>query len=172
MLPPPRHTDRPLPATRFTPGTGMPHPVNDLRGFLYGVAPDDQPVLPATLWREQAAYLWGVDLFNAGYDWEAHEAWENLWRDAADPSQKLFLHALIQLAAALLKRRMKNRRGLLVLGHKAEGKLRRVAMLENMRDGSRYMGVEVLPLIQRLERGLEALAADPTVTFDLPLGLA
>ncbi len=28
------------------------------------------------------AFLWGLDLFNHGYYWEAHEAWEGLWQVA------------------------------------------------------------------------------------------
>jgi hypothetical protein len=27
-------------------------------------------------------FLWGLDLFNHGYYWEAHEAWEGLWQVA------------------------------------------------------------------------------------------
>jgi hypothetical protein len=50
------------------------------------------------------AYLRGIDLFNFGYWWESHEAWEGLWRacgrrgPAAD-----FLKGLIKLAAAGVK---------------------------------------------------------------------
>jgi hypothetical protein len=28
------------------------------------------------------AFLWGLDLFNHYYYWEAHEAWEGLWQVA------------------------------------------------------------------------------------------
>ncbi|MER9007639.1 DUF309 domain-containing protein [Mesorhizobium sp. M0862] len=27
-------------------------------------------------------FRWGIDLFNHGYYWEAHEAWEPLWQTA------------------------------------------------------------------------------------------
>ncbi|TGQ49534.1 DUF309 domain-containing protein, partial [Mesorhizobium sp. M1C.F.Ca.ET.210.01.1.1] len=27
-------------------------------------------------------FRWGIDLFNHGYYWEAHEAWEPLWHAA------------------------------------------------------------------------------------------
>jgi predicted metal-dependent hydrolase len=41
----------------------------------------------------------GVELFNAGRFWEAHEAWEELWlKESGD--EKQFLQGLIQLAAA------------------------------------------------------------------------
>jgi hypothetical protein len=48
-----------------------------------------------------------VDLFNAGYFWEAHEAWEELW--VARPrrsAEALLLQGLIQTAAALVKIRL------------------------------------------------------------------
>lgn len=54
-------------------------------------------------------WLWGVDLFNAFFFWEAHEAWERLW--IAQPRQStpaLVLQGLIQLAAALLKIRLRS----------------------------------------------------------------
>lgn len=44
-------------------------------------------------------FLRGIDLFNAGKFWEAHEAWEELWL-AAESDVVQFLQGLIQLAAA------------------------------------------------------------------------
>ena len=55
-------------------------------------------------WADDAEYLWGVDLYNCGFFWEAHEVWEALWRDPdRDLRQRRFLQALIQCAAACLK---------------------------------------------------------------------
>ena len=45
----------------------------------------------------------GAALFNAGEWWEAHEAWEDVWR-TAQGEQRAFVQALILLAAALHKR--------------------------------------------------------------------
>ena len=42
----------------------------------------------------------GVAFFNEGHFWDAHEQWEELWKDAAGPPRQ-FLQGLIQLAAAL-----------------------------------------------------------------------
>jgi predicted metal-dependent hydrolase len=64
-------------------------------------------VLPdATRWRESREYLRGLDLFNHGYYWEAHEAWEALWH-AVGRGGLLgdFLKGLIKLAAAGVKAR-------------------------------------------------------------------
>lgn len=56
--------------------------------------------------------LYALDLFNHGYYWEAHEAWEALWHELArhGPEGRL-LRALIALAAAGVKAREGNARG-------------------------------------------------------------
>ncbi len=41
----------------------------------------------------------GLELFNAGHFWHAHEAWEELWLHSSG-DEKVFLQGLIQLAAA------------------------------------------------------------------------
>ncbi len=45
-------------------------------------------------------YRRGIGLFNAGEFYEAHEVWEDVWRDAAGLEKK-FLQGLIQAAVAL-----------------------------------------------------------------------
>lgn len=65
-----------------------------------------QPIAPPdpVRWRECHEYLRGLDLFNYGYYWEAHEAWEAVWH-AAGRRGLLgdFLKGLIKLAAAGVK---------------------------------------------------------------------
>jgi predicted metal-dependent hydrolase len=46
-----------------------------------------------------AAIVEGIEHFNAGRFWHAHESWESLWLRAAG-EEKEFLRGLIQLAAA------------------------------------------------------------------------
>jgi predicted metal-dependent hydrolase len=41
----------------------------------------------------------GVQLFNGGEFWEAHEAWEKIWQRHAEP-WRYFIQGLIQAAAA------------------------------------------------------------------------
>jgi predicted metal-dependent hydrolase len=55
-------------------------------------------------WESSPAYLRGIELFNAGYYWEAHEAWESLWHahGRRGPTAEA-LQALIKLAAAGVK---------------------------------------------------------------------
>ena len=50
------------------------------------------------------AFLWGLDLFNHGYYWEAHEAWEGLWQGAdRDGPLRMLFKGLILLSAAGIK---------------------------------------------------------------------
>lgn len=56
-------------------------------------------------------YLEGIRLFNAGHYWHAHEQWEICWL-AASGDDAVFYKAIIQAAAALVKWRQGNARGL------------------------------------------------------------
>jgi hypothetical protein len=50
------------------------------------------------------AFLWGLDLFNHGYYWEAHEAREGLWQVAdRDGTLRRLFKGLILLSAAGVK---------------------------------------------------------------------
>ena len=49
-------------------------------------------------------------LFNGARYWHAHEAWETLWRAAAD-EERDFYQGLIQIAAGLLHLQRRNLRG-------------------------------------------------------------
>lgn len=55
-------------------------------------------------WFENEAYIYGIDLFNHDYFYEAHEVWEALWMKVdRETVQGKFLKGLIQLAASRLK---------------------------------------------------------------------
>ncbi len=90
--------DRSFPRYAYLPGNG-PHPVRDPAGHSYGV----QPVL-VTASLDSEEFAWGQDLFNHGYYWEAHEAWEGLWQIANRGSPlRAFLKGLILLSATGVK---------------------------------------------------------------------
>jgi len=97
---------RALPPYQYVPGAN-PHPVRDPRGHSYArssSAPPPHDSWDPADWRESVDWLWGVDLFNAFYFWEAHEAWERLWvGQPRSSAPALVLQGLIQLTAALLK---------------------------------------------------------------------
>lgn len=62
-------------------------------------------MVPTTdTWDQCKSYIWGVDLFNSGFYWEAHEAWEAVWIAAGRKGAVAdFLKSLIKLAAAGVK---------------------------------------------------------------------
>lgn len=103
---------RDLPPYSYVPGAGLPHPTGDERGHSFGQ--NEPPALPLsdTNWRENETWLFAIDLFNHGYWWEAHEAWESLWH-ACGRSGPLadLLKGLIKLAAAGVKSREGRPRG-------------------------------------------------------------
>lgn len=59
-------------------------------------------------------FLEGIRLYQRGYYWHAHEAWEEVWR-TADDSVRPFLKGLIQIAAALIHAEREEWRGVLNL---------------------------------------------------------
>jgi hypothetical protein len=125
-LPPTRYAPAlNLPAYAYVPGHGLPHPVNDPDGHLYATrdagdaqapplsgvslaalpsAPEERRrALVAALTRNHA-WLHALDLFNAGFYWEAHEAWEAFWHALGRVTPEArFIQGLIHLAAACVK---------------------------------------------------------------------
>jgi hypothetical protein len=110
MLPsdtPPRYLpQRELPPYSYVPGGGWPHPTGAEGGHSFGRHEPPAPPLEEDHWRENEIWLFAIDLFNQGYYWEAHEAWESLWHACrrTGPVADL-LKGLIKLAAAGVKSR-------------------------------------------------------------------
>ncbi len=95
-----RYTDLVLPRWRCAPV----HVALPDRLTLSGIT--DR--LPAKLEADEAAasvaFRYGIDLFNSGYFWEAHEIWEPVWmRLAPNSRERLAAQAFIQAANAFLK---------------------------------------------------------------------
>ncbi len=131
---------RAFPPYAFLPGRD-PHPTRDPRGHSFGRGPEPALALSPPRWRENDDYLFGVDLFNHGFLWEAHEAWEGLWHAAKhDELQSFFLQGLIQCAAACLKVPMSQPAGLARLSELGTEKLEHVAR----RHPARFMGLDAL----------------------------
>lgn len=101
---PPRYTGFALPSYRFVPRL-QPHPTADPRGHSYDQPPPFEVApIDGYRWWESPAYLYGCDLYNRGFWWEAHEAWEAIWQLASRESpERAGLQGLIQLANCHLK---------------------------------------------------------------------
>ena len=101
-----RHSSQDFPPYRYVPGL-HPHPTNSPDGHSYGEEDEESGKWDSELWKGNLEYLFGIDLYNYHYYWEAHEAWEGLWiASIRNSSKHRFLQGLIKLGAALLKIRM------------------------------------------------------------------
>lgn len=97
-------------------------------------------------------YLWAVDLFNQAFYWEAHEVWEELWKEAQPSSPaRPFLQGLIQCAAASLKARGEKWPACQALADKALAKL--AAVIDA--SGPRYQGLDLEDFVRYFRRYCE-----------------
>ena len=150
-----RYSTQPFPPYAFVPGE-HPHPTRDPRGHSYSEE-GEAPVrsISPEQWRSSPDYLYGADLYNAGYLWEAHEAWEGLWHVSKhNPVQAQFLQGLIQCAAGCLKISMGQKRGMEKLFEQGVERLH-MALREA---GDDYMGLAISEFTGEL---LEFAATDP-----------
>lgn len=138
-LPPRYAPQRPFPPYAFLPGRD-PHPERDPGGHSFGAPHAPSAYVRSEAWRANEAYLFGVDLYNHGYLWEAHEAWEGIWHPSKhDELQAEHLQGLIQCAAASLKIAMEQPRGLEKLAAFGTARLERVAH----QSGGSFMGLDL-----------------------------
>jgi hypothetical protein len=156
----PRYTRTPFPPYAYRPGRN-PHPARPggHGGGPGGAAAGPRPVAPAD-WARSADYLYGCDLYNHGYWWEAHEAWEGLWQLAdRAAAQGRFLQGLIQLSACALKVAAGNRRGAARL---LERGCRHLEAALALSGEPRFMGLELPGFLARVQGYYRTrLAADP-----------
>lgn len=144
----------PLPRYRFVPGL-HPHPTRDPAGHSRGAEDPPQGDWDELEWRDLAPWLRGVDLFNRFYFWEAHEAWESLWRGARRESPPaIMLRGLIQIAAALLKCHMGSPRAAQRLASAGIDKLTHVAQTTPT-----LMGLDVAATVNEFHTYFRPLAA-------------
>ena len=91
----------------------------------------------------------GIELFNSGRYWDAHEAWERAWTPDRKGPDSGFYKGLIQVAAGCLHYTRHNRRG----------------AVNKWRSGADYLrpylpahgGVELEPLVLAVDRYLQAM---------------
>jgi len=103
-------------------------------------------------WREDRAWLWGIDLFNNHFFWESHEAWEAIWHQVPrDSPFSWMLQALIQAAASVLKQHIGHERASSILMDRSIFRLRKVAKSE----GESFHGLNLPSTIQLFEKFVE-----------------
>jgi uncharacterized protein len=156
----------PLPPYTFVPGGPWPHPARSPNPAVY----ENVKPIRNDAWRDSAVYLSGVRLFNAGYYWEAHEAWEALWHAHGRRGQTAdLLRGLIKLAAAGVKARERQPHGIVTHASRA------ATWIESSRlvGGDRQLGIDLPSLIRyahelALEPPIDAAPAGAAVSKVLP----
>jgi hypothetical protein len=160
--------DHALPAVKFIPGlTPSSGPTSEPRQSVAAHEP-----WTVEQWPTLQPYLRGVDLFNRWYFWEAHEAWESLWRAHSPQSAPArYIQGLIAAAASLLKLRMGQVRAARTLSAAADERL-------GVFQGS-WMGLEVARFRADLTRCLASVnpasrpvpwPETPRIRLETPIG--
>ena len=155
---PRRYSNRPFPAYRFVPGK-TPHPTRDPDGHSYNADPEQIASFDAEDWNSCELYLYGIDLFNHGFWWEAHEALEAVWVAAGRHTETgLFIQGLIQIAVAHLKA---------FQGFKAAAKRMAWKGLDKLgHPGGGYLGIDVAVLRSAVKASFSKDPVTP-VTIEL-----
>ncbi len=101
-------------------------------------------------------YIAGIDLYNAGDFFAAHDVWESRWMGEVGPDEKLFLQALIQSAVAFYHLELGRRGAARQMYLRAKEKFARLK-----RD--RFMSLDLVDYQERLAGALSWLfdAPDP-----------
>jgi predicted metal-dependent hydrolase len=164
MFPPRLLPDVAFPPYTFVPGR-TPRPLRDPAGHQFGQPAEKPPPLDPAHWRDSRTYLRGVDLFNHGYYWEAHEVWEGLWHAAGRVGLTAdFLRGLIKLAAAGVKVRQGQPRGVVSHAAGAAVHFRDIARQLGS-DDTFYLGLRLRDLLAFAEQ-IEQQAATVEIEED------
>jgi uncharacterized protein len=144
--------DSGLPPYTYVPGGPWPHP-NRAKDAASNRG-TEPPADPA----DSRLFRRGIELFDAGYYWEAHEAWEVLWHAAGRRGATAdVLRGLIKLAAAGIKVRERREPGVRTHARRAAecfGAARR-------QGGVHQLGLDLDLWIERARAIAESPPADP-----------
>jgi predicted metal-dependent hydrolase len=102
----------------------------------------------------------GVDLFNQGRYWDAHEAWERVWTADRGGPDAGFYKGLIQVAAGCLHYTRRNRRGAVNKWRGGAAYLRPYL--------PQHLGVRLAPLVEWVEGSLAAMDAGTWPELRMP----
>ncbi|MFO0732602.1 MAG: DUF309 domain-containing protein [Nitrospiraceae bacterium] len=137
------------------PSRTNPHPKRHRKGHSFGHPEPTAEAFQPDDWAGSETYLFAVDLFNFGYWWESHEQWESLWHALGkDTEQGSFVRALIQLAAAHVKRETGFPAATLRLIDRALGRFQSAP--------PHYMGIDVAPLILAISEAFHGERPSPS----------
>lgn len=171
MKPPRLLPHRNFPRYAYLPGR-QPHPTRHPAGHSYQ---SQHVAVVATGTSEE--FVWGKELFNHGYYWEAHEAWEAIWNVAErGGALRGLLKGLILLSATGVKIREGKRNAALRHAGRAAGLFRGLSEVPN-EDISQALGMppevlaEIAEAAAAAPRYLRVLVnGEPETVFDFVLG--
>lgn len=106
-------------------------------------------------------FLEGLRLFNKGYHWEAHEAWEDVWRELEGGDAKTFAQAFVQVAAGysfVASARVSSAK---YLFEKSSEKLRQFEHIE--------CDLDIKPLVAELQQALDSMNGGTTLQAKLKI---
>ncbi|HEY8811892.1 MAG TPA: DUF309 domain-containing protein [Candidatus Dormibacteraeota bacterium] len=103
----------------------------------------------------------GIELFNEGRYWDAHEAWEETWMPDRHGSDSGFYKGLIQVAAGCLHYTRHNRRGTVNKWRGGAGYLRPYPAIHH--------GVALGQLVHSVDEMLAAMEEEDWPRLQLPL---
>ena len=103
----------------------------------------------------------GIELFNEGSYWEAHEAWESDWMPDRKGPDSGFYKGLIQVAAGCLHYTRRNRRGAVNKWRSGAGYLRPYLPARR--------GVRLAPLVSAVDGYLTAIEARTWPDLTMPI---
>lgn len=152
----PRYSSRPFPPYRFVPGL-HPHPHRDPGGHSYGTEAVTLGHWSPMEWRSLGPYLYGIDLYNFAYWWEAHEVLEGLWHAAGRTSPHArFVQGIIHVSAANLN---------LHRGNLAAGRRQARRGIDRLRQhaGQVWMGIDVDEFVGDVEGYLADRSQGPAL---------
>ena len=110
---------------------------------------DLSALVPFSLTADEEAHLeHGIALFNSGKFWEAHEVWEEIWKNHPEDG-RFFIQGLIQLAAAYHQLGRKVYRGVVIHLKQAQERLKLFP--------SDFLRIDVLPILQVIDDSLAAI---------------
>ena len=95
----------------------------------------------------------GIELFNRQEFFEAHEIWEDAWREEKDDPARIFLQGLIQVAAGFVKMQRGQPRG---MGSLLLGGARKLSAFSP--DGYGLNIAELLEAVAPWQKAAEAMA--------------
>jgi hypothetical protein len=148
----------PLPPYSFVPGGPWPHPRSSPQGHSFGRIEPKLPPAAEAIGPVFSRLLRGLELFNAGYYWEAHEVWEAVWHAygrhgaAAD-----VVKALIKLAAAGVKVRERQEHGVRIHAGRAVALFRSAGQ----QAGAQQFGLDLEECARRAQQVADDPPRDP-----------